>query len=507
MSDTHDLSVAVVREEGAYSDAPPYDPDEAFPEYRGGVVGDRPNPAHRAVRRALQALGLDREHFGAANWNPLGGVVRPGDRVFIKPNLVTHEYRKGCGCPGELFSVITHPSVVRAVADYVAIALDGRGEIVIGDNPCIDADWGLLLERTALDSLAEHAESRFGVPCRVLDLRPKVTKDLTYYGFGSKTVQQQGDPEGEIRVDLGEASHFAGMSPLLFRGVFTKRWETIRHHLGDRHEYSISRTIYDSDVYISVPKLKAHHKVGATLNVKGLVGINYNKNLLIHWRLGYPGAGGDEYPTAHRASDYARLFLRHAAIDLVPENVYLGLRRHLKGSRLDHLLETTKRADNERYRGAWEGNDTCWRMAADLYEAFVADVPGHRAARGLSPMRFFSVVDGLVGGEGNGPFCPTAKRAGMMLAGRSLLATDAVAVRLMDFRGDRVRYLASLLRRHGIGQADIDVRSPDVPTNSFFDSSARHASFRAPLGWPGLGIPHPDSAEDEATIIDSDKRP
>jgi uncharacterized protein (DUF362 family) len=507
VKDTHDLRVAVVREEPAYPDAPPFDPDEAYPEYRGGVVGDASNYAYRAVRRVLEALGLDRERFGTADWNPLGEVVRPGDRVFVKPNLVTHEYREGCGCPGELFSVITHPSVVRAVADYVAIALDGRGEIIVGDNPCIDANWAELLRRTSLDSLAAHAESRFGVPCRVLDLRPKVTDDLTYYGFGSRTVAQPGDPEGEVRVDLGRSSHFTGMSPLLFRGVFNKRWETIRHHLGDRHEYSISRTIYDSDVYVSVPKLKAHHKVGATLNVKGLVGINYNKNLLIHWRLGYPAIGGDEYATAHRVGDYARLFFRHAARDLIPENLYLGLRRRLKGSKLDQVLETTKRSDNERYRGAWEGNDTCWRMAADLYEAFVADAVGRREELGLPPMRFFSVVDGIVGGEGNGPFCPSAKRAGLVLAGRSLLATDAVAVRLMDFRCEAVRYLASLGEQYGLDEANIEVRSPDLSTDRFFDSDRRHARFRPPIGWPGLGLPNPPNVESEATSRSDESRP
>lgn len=36
--------------------------------------------------------------------------------------------------------------------------------------------------------------------------------------------------------------------------------------------------MYDADVYISIPKLKTHQKVGVTLNLKGLVGSISNKN-------------------------------------------------------------------------------------------------------------------------------------------------------------------------------------------------------------------------------------
>src|SRR5262249_34054310 len=150
------------------------------------------------------------------------------------------------------------------------------------------------------------------------------------YGYKSRTRLQPGDPEGSSVLNLGERSYFYGMNPLLFRGVFTDRWETIRHHHGKTHEYSLSNTILRSDVYISVPKLKAHHKVGATLNVKGLVGCNANKNYLVHWRVGFPEIGGDEFPRAHRRRDHVLLAARHLAADLLPEELYLWLRGSMK---------------------------------------------------------------------------------------------------------------------------------------------------------------------------------
>ena len=58
-----------------YSKTPPFHPDAEYPEYpfAKSQRGDA-NPAYRAVREALAGLGLDREHFGAATWNPLGSI-------------------------------------------------------------------------------------------------------------------------------------------------------------------------------------------------------------------------------------------------------------------------------------------------------------------------------------------------------------------------------------------------------------------------------------------------
>ena len=476
--------VAITKVEGQYLSQAPFDPDEAFPEYGRRGFATAPNPVYRAVRETFRVLGYDRARFGTPEWNPLGTLIKPGDRVFIKPNLVTHEYRASCGCRGDVFSVITHPSVVRAVADCVAIALQGRGEIIIGDNPCIDADFDRLLELTQLKRLETLYRERFGVRCRVLDLRPQRTSNLEYYGFKSKTDRQAGDPQGASVLNLGEQSLFYGLNPLLFRGVFTNRWETIRHHRGRQQEYSISNSILNADVYVSIPKLKAHHKVGATLNIKGLVGINANKNYLVHWRIGFPTFGGDEFPVAHRLADYFIHAGQIIANDLLPEPVYLKLRAALKGTRLDRALRLKKRSGHEHYRGAWDGNDTCWRMAADLYNLFVRDAAGWRAQRGRQ-MKFFSVIDGVLAGEGDGPFCPTAKRAGVLLAGEDLLHVDCAAVRLMDFDRRQVRYLDHLMRG---ASGEIDVVSEDFDVENFFEGGARYLRFAPPSGWPRLAL-------------------
>lgn len=489
--------VSIATAAGGYPAAAPFDPGEAYPEFASRPHG-APNAAFAALRAALAGLDLDRERFGTADWNPLGGIVRPGDRVFVKPNLVGHEHRGHRGTAEHLFSVITHASVVRAVTDYVALALGGRGEILIGDNPSIDADFDRILAATGLAEVAAVYPARFGVPCRVLDLRPLRTVDLADYGYRSRTVEQPGDPDGVRVLDLGSHSHFEGLDARRFRGVFTDRRETIAHHSGGRHEYALSASIVDADVFVSVPKLKAHHKVGATLNVKGLVGTAALKNYLVHWRIGFPGDGGDEYPRAWRRLDPARLAVRHFARDVLPEGLHRALARRLRGTALARAFEPRHADEHERYRGAWDGNDTCWRMAADLYDVFVRDRAGYRAGR-ARPMRFFSVVDGIEAGEGNGPFAPRPRDARVVVAGDHLLAVDTVAARLMDYDIGNIRYLGALLAGEGLRPGDIDVRATAFDTRDFFGGGPRFLRFEPPQGWPRLALTAPGG---EATRCD-----
>jgi uncharacterized protein (DUF362 family) len=477
--------VGLVTVTGHYPAVAPYHPDERFPEYGNGPCSPDANPVYRSVRELFCRLGFDRGRFGTPQWNPLSHLIHPGDRVFIKPNLVSHEHRSHKGTATNLFSVITHPAVVRAVADYAALALQGRGEIVIGDNPSIDANFERLLARTRLEALPVVYATHFGVRCRVLDLRPVWTPDLSDYGFKSRTARLPGDPEASSLVNLGRLSYFYGRDCSGLRGVFSDRDETIRHHQGDCHEYSISNTILRSDVFISIPKLKAHHKVGATLNVKGLVGINSNKNLLPHWRVGFAAHGGDEFPRPHRRLDPWRLRVSQALTDLLPESLYLAARRAVPAS-IARLFERRVIHSHEKFRGAWDGNDTCWRMAADLYKVFILDQAGWRSSRGKPPLRTLSVIDGVVAGEGDGPFTPTPRNAGVILGSEDLLLADAAAVRFMDFDLSQIRYLAALLDEAAVVLNEVAVTSDLSGFESCFLTTEAFGRFLAPHGWPRL---------------------
>ena len=390
------------------------------------------NYRESTVREALKLLF---RQLGYPEQNPLSALIKPGDTVFIKPNWVAHQYRKSAPRQDSLYSTITHPNVIKVVADYVAEALQGKGEIKIGDNPSIDADFDILIKKSGLRKL----EKAYDVPCTLLDLRPMRCTNLEHYGKKHLMASQAGDPLGRTTVNLGKRSLLYGVNSRLFRGVFTDRRETQARHRGEVNEYEFSTSIVAADVYISLPKMKTHHKVGTTLNLKGLVGSVANKNLLVHWRIGWPAIGGDEYPSF---AAWVRAFFAKV-----------------------------------KHRGAWSGNDTIWRMVVDLYNAFVQ----------IGPKRTLSIVDGIIGGEGDGPFYPTSKQAKVLIGGESLLAVDLVTSRLMGFDIGAIPYLQHYLSERQIRLEDIRVMHGQAE-EKIFSADAPFYGFRPPTNWAQLPV-------------------
>lgn len=386
----------------------------------------RPMKVNHALNEIFRSLGMNPE-------NPFEGYIKPGMRVFIKPNWVASRWRKSCDHTDSLYCVITHPAVIEAVADRVAQALHGEGEIIIADNPSIDADFEELMEFTGIRKL----ENKYDVPCHIYDLRPLVCKDLKDYGKKDKMTPQLGDPNGEVEINLGRKSLLHDVDSSLFRGVFDEREETVAAHTGDTQLYTMSKSLYDSDVYISIPKLKTHQKVGATLNLKGQVGAMTRKNQLVHWRIGSPETGGDEYP--NRAS-WERA--QHAAVT---------------------------------HRGAHPGNDTIWRMVVDLYKSLLT-----------KERKYFTIIDGIMGGEGQGPFCPSSKHSNVLFGAFDFLLADIAAVRYMGLNPEKIKYLEYFINQMTEGYQCNPVFLNGELLQDFFTRSTRYADFEVPFAWRNI---------------------
>lgn len=377
------------------------------------------------------------DDIGLSSINPLGCYIKPGNKVFIKPNWVASRWRESCPHRDTLYSVITHPNVIEGVADYVAEALQGQGEIMIGDNPSIDADFRELMDFTEIKRL----ENKYNVKVTILDLRPLVCDNLANYGKKGMMKTQSGDPAGEVEINLGKESLLYGLNSERFRGVFDERDETIAAHTGETQLYTFARSLYDADVYISIPKMKTHQKVGATLNLKGLVGTISNKNQLVHWQIGYPEIHGDEYPSKEMWKAGQDTKVKH--------------------------------------RGAWPGNDTIWRMVADLYNCM------------LKKKRIYlSVIDGIVGGEGQGPFCPTSKNSNTVIVGDDLLAVDCVTARYMGLNPYKISYLSYFLKNeeNGIRYEDIEIFNKKVKIENYFEADSAYADFQVIEQWKCIRI-------------------
>src|SRR5262249_24252808 len=156
-----------------------------------------------------------------------------------------------------------------------------------------------------------------------------------------------------------------GSMPDLSRlyGADYYRDETISHHNLGRHEYLISASVLKADVVISIPKLKVHRKVGATLNLKNLVGINGDKNFLPHFQIGAPSRGGDEFPDSVGSRAKGVYALRRKMIDsfLTSGSPFLERAYVLSRKAYQIVKRPMGMPLDVVQAGDWFGNDTAWR--------------------------------------------------------------------------------------------------------------------------------------------------
>jgi len=477
----------------AYNSEPPFHPDTHFAELPFPEVSTTPNAPYALLRQLFVSLGLDPKRQGTVEWNPLGQLIQPGQTVLLKPNFVTSFNASG----QDLFAVVTHPSLLRALVDYAYLALQGKGRIIIADVPQMDCDWEELMRAQRLDAIQAFYASRFRFPIEVHDFRDFAVIDYRKPHVSSNRKPLPGDPAGNVIINLGRRSHFYGLPNENHYGADYNRQETISHHQGETQEYCLSRTMLSADVVISVPKMKTHKKVGVTLNLKGVVGMNTNKNYLIHYRLGTPKTGGDQLPDGQSRMDGALVKAQRWAYD------HLLARKTEGGDALYHaalkcyrtalkpfmrLSQGTLMVDN----GNWQGNDSAWRMAADLAKIlFFADASGQWHT---TPQRkVFCVVDGIWGGDRVGPLAPDVRKCGCLVAGSHPFAVDMVTTRLMGFDPRKLRQFDLAFDpawNFGLGSfEDIEVRHGDCtsPGGEFFDLQRRepHFGFAAHPGWKG----------------------
>jgi len=470
-----------------YPSAPPYSPSIAYPEYpfNSETLADEVNHAYEGVRDALRLLELDEEHYGQGGWNPFGEIIRPGDTVVLKPNFI-RDFRETQ--PGHDNCLITHGSIVRAALDYVYIALKGKGRIIVADAPQNDADFDEIRRIAGLDEIQEFYRRHANVKVEVYDLRPEKARKVN--GIIVDHQKLPGDPAGYLKVNLGRHSAFNEISHLchLLYGAEYNASELRSHHHDDIHEYMISRTIMEADCVINLPKLKTHKKTGITVSMKNLVGINGNKNWLPHHREGTPRQGGDQFADdgiTHRIERKAMGCFRRLFPLLGPVRGVMAkpLKALGKGIFGDTNTDTIR-------SGNWYGNDTTWRMVIDLNRILVyAGRDGH--LQDSPTRRVFSIVDGIVGGEGNGPLDPTPKPTGIVLAGANPVAVDLVCACLMGFDYRRLPVLSQAMVEHPLPISAFEYGDVKCASNDpmydvlLVDQGPANLGFRPHFGWQG----------------------
>jgi uncharacterized protein (DUF362 family) len=467
-----------------YPKIPPYHPHEHYPEYPFQTGSREENFAYEAVRESLLLMGLDAENAGTASWNPLKDFVAPASRVVIKPNLVKHFHDKH----EDFDSLLTHGSVIRAICDYVVIALGNEGRITIADTPLDVADFEEICRLNGLTGVVDFIQKNSDIEVELLDLR---TERLIIDDGRTirRTIPNPGDPEGYATVDLKESSllhEIDGPTTNYYTlGDFSvdhldpnerSPGEPNRYHGSGTHQYRVGRSILKADTIISAAKLKTHKKSGVTLNMKNMIGIICGKEYIPHHRPGCPPEG-DAYPVQppERWARRRRFRKRVGSVLARFRPVYNFVRFGIMAN-VYKILPRKEYID----WGSWVGNDTIWRTIVDINRTLLyADSDGNLHPE---PQRsYFAIVDGIVGMDGEGPMGGHPQYTGLILAGTDCVACDTVGARIMGFDPAKLRLLA----RADEGES-YRLNSSDLSKTAVYDRDGeRHLNLHyvPPKGW------------------------
>lgn len=413
-------------------------------------------------------------------------IIKPGNKVVLKPNFVQESRDQD----DDWDYVITHPTVITAVLELVCERLEGTGEIVIADAPMTPTRFDKLLEHMPVSSWKELCGNNH-IAFSIVDLRDEEWFNAAN-GIILKKSDLPGDPMGKVLCDLlDDNSEFYGkkVSSQGYYGASYDLNETNHAHNGHNNQYSVSKTVMTADVLINIPKLKSHKKAGLTCCLKNLVGINTNKNLLPHHTSGTASEGGDQF-----SADNASRKLESWLTIYAKKTVY-------KFKFLTPLLVPLKNialmvwGDNKKTprSGGWYGNDTLWRTILDLNKVmFYANGDGSLKTDKIENRKhYIGIVDGILGGDGNGPLAPDKVESGFLILGTNPVAIDCIAAYVMGFDYKKISSVVNAFKCKKYRLADFQyeqiiceldhkqaVRVKDLPKEII-------VRFRAASGWKG----------------------
>lgn len=466
-----------------YCNLPPFHPSSNYPEYlfKGkNCLSEEKNHAYEAVRQVLLLLGLDLNNYNKASWNPLKKLIKPGDRVLIKPNLVYHETNN------DMNALITHGSIIRAVFDYVCIAMEGKGTIVIGDAPIQGADYERLFELSGLFSILQFYSHLPEIKVEKIDFRTEKVL-LNKEGAIVEQLKLPGDPSGYTVINLRDKSLFKEVEHLSnrFRVTMYNKKEMFKHHSDGTHEYLIPNTVFNSELIINLPKLKTHRIAGFTGALKNMVGLVGRKDWLPHFCRGSASNGGDQF---NHTNFWKWL---HAELsDRIDASDNMAMRKLLTRLRQKiHSMRHRFPSKDSALWGEWYGNDTVWRTILDIFR-IIRYANSSGKLNGANPKKILTIVDGIIAGEGEGPLAPTPKKAGWIIGGSDPVAVDLVCATLMGFDYKKIPQIQNALMRTYLELFPWSVDDIQIllwPNNKFTIDSLSDISdrFVAPEGWQG----------------------
>ena len=351
-----------------------------------------------------------------------------GKKILLKPNWVRHDK-----VPGDEICLRTHDSFL--LAALTAVLKRRPREVLIGDAPIQGCRWSKIVTDDMQKKIADLAAA-YSVPVSIKDFR-RVTFDPAL----NDAKEDRRPLDQYLIFDVGPASF---LEPITedgknnFRVTVYNPDRFKESHSKGMHKYCITRDLFDADVVISLPKVKTHQKAGITAALKNIVGLNGDKDFLPHHRIGGTGRGGDCYPVNNRLR-----YLAELAYDEANRNKggYL-FTVWTKAAALLWRLSLPTRYDNP--EAGWYGNDTTWRMVMDLNQIVHFGTSDGRLASSQQ-REFYSLSDGIVGGQGNGPLSPEPLPLGVVSFTNSSALNDLCMAYLMGMKVNKIPLLAAAM--------------------------------------------------------------
>lgn len=406
-----------------------YSPSENYPEYpwAANTIAKGENMVYELVRECIHRMEYDEKNYGSATWNPFGDFIRPGQTVLVKPNWVENK-NSNKEVDDHLDCLVTNPSVVRAIVDYVVIALKGTGRIIIADAPMQQCNLDEVYRIAGYNELFDFYREQ-GLKFEIADLRKYHVEEVSHHVY-TETIATE-NSEGII-VNMGGFSLHAEKDKdnPQYKVSEYELSNTASYHEGTKHTYEVNKLPLEADVIINVPKPKTHRLAGMTAACKNFVGITYEKACLPHRVLGDKEHGGDAYQKKSIWKNLMQICEEKKTNSSINRR-YTAAKIWFFLQKVSYILGWLTTGDKYRI-GSWYGNDTIWRTAIDLnYILLYADKKG--VLQDKPQRKIVTIGDMIIAGQGSGPVGPDPKPLGLIMMSDNTLLFDRVMCEIMGF--------------------------------------------------------------------------
>lgn len=397
-------------------------------------VSSENNEVYDGIRNILINLGLDKENQDTENWNPFAELIKKGQKVLIKPNLVRGEHPYG---DEYVESMITNASLMRPIIDYLILATDGDVEIKIGDVPLQDCNWDDAITKSGVKELAQYYREQ-GINIELVDMRLEISYVNKYDIVSKRVPNPKRNKEMYRAVNLGTKSELMDIIDKSDRFEITDYGTgTVgKHHNETVNEYFVPNEVLEADLFINMPKLKTHRKAGYTCAMKNLIGINGDKSWLAHHTRGEKGKNGDEFNKISmkkflevRIWNFLKLSKIGVLLASLIKKVFM---KFVWSGKTYKQVSAEGKKTEYFFEGSWYGNDTLWRCIKDLNKIiFYADKNG--VMQDKVQRNYLCLVDAIWAGDKEGPMEQKPKDLGVVFGGTNPVYVDYAASKLMRY--------------------------------------------------------------------------